>query len=189
MRISASVIIDLPIREVFALAANPSGWPAWMTGVSAVQKTPDRYMDVGSTFEQTEHTAGYRRRSSWQVIEYQPPHVWAGRRITEPSGIVRQVFESVEHATRLTLCAEADSCGPFTSGPEMEREIAGRIEGDLGRLKGLLERRDARLDSYAAVAGARSGPASDHVQSVSARRQPLEVAVWDGRSSGRWRMR
>ena len=70
MRVSTSIIIERPIRDVFAFAANPGRWAEWIIGVSAVEEASGRYRDVGSTFEQTERASGYYRRSSWQVIEY-----------------------------------------------------------------------------------------------------------------------
>lgn len=139
MRVSASITIDLPIREVFAFAGNPSCWPEWITGVSAVEMSSSRCPEAGLTFEQTENTASHYRRSSWQVVEYEPPHVSTSRRITEPSGLVRQVLESVEGSTRCTVSTEGDTTGPFTSGPEVERAIRARLEQDLARLKALLE--------------------------------------------------
>ena len=136
MRVSTSVIIERPIREVFSFVATPSLRAHWIAGVSTVEKTSGRPLDVGSAFEQTERALGRLRRSSWEVIEYEPPHVWSCRRLTEPSRIVRQVFESVEDSTRLTLCTED---GPLTSGLEVERAIRAQQERDLERLKRLLE--------------------------------------------------
>ncbi len=81
MRVTASVIIDQPIRVVFASIADPSCWPKWMTNVSAIERRSARSLDVGETFDRVDHPAGHGLWSTWEVTEYEPPRLLGCRRI------------------------------------------------------------------------------------------------------------
>lgn len=148
MRVTASVIIDQPIREIFAYVANPSCWPGWMTGVRATERRWARSLDVGDTFDRIDRRAAHGLRSTWEVTEYEPPRVLCCRRITSGNpALLHQVFESIDGSTRLTVSLEGEETGLVTSGPESERAMTVQITGDLHRLKDLVEDRITEVNT------------------------------------------
>jgi len=143
MRVSASVIIDQPIREVWAFATDPCCWTEWITGTATIRKTWSGSLDVGATFRQEETFASYRHDSTWEMTEYEPPRVFACRRISESNGALRLLFEALAGSTQFTLTSE-EADGLFVRGPEVERAALDRMELDLARLKQHLEKRAAQ---------------------------------------------
>ncbi len=143
MRISGSVLMDQPIWVVFAYIADPHCWPEWMTSVPAIRRAAARALDVGETFDQE---VG-QWRISWEVTEYEPPRLLACRGLEAPRAILRQVCEVVGGATRLTWCVDGETEEVFAGEPEVETVIAGQIQDDLARLKGLLEARSPREEA------------------------------------------
>ncbi|HSH81799.1 MAG TPA: SRPBCC family protein [Herpetosiphonaceae bacterium] len=139
MRVSASVLIDQPIREVWAFATDPCCWTEWITGTSTIRKTWSGNLDVGATFRQEETSASHWHDSAWEVTEYEPPRVFACRRVSEPGGALRLLFEALSASTQVTLVSE-EAAGMFVRGPEVERAALDRMERDLARLKQRLEK-------------------------------------------------
>ena len=142
MRVSASVVVDRPITDVFAYATNPECWPEWLSGLSHAVTRCAQPLYVGATFDHIARGGGYGRESSWEVTEHEPPRVLGCRRIAGAGpAAIRQVFEAMGNSTRLTISSDGDGTGPFAEGPDLERAIMGQLERDLGRLKQALERR------------------------------------------------
>ena len=149
MHVVARIVVEHPIRPVFTFAANPCCWSEWITGVAPVQQTWRGPLDIGTTFFQVDAFAGFRDTSTWEVTEYEPPRVFACRRVDEPCGAMRLLCESLGSATRMTLASE-EAAGLFVSGPEVARAARARMERDLAVLKQLLEARLVALIGHAA---------------------------------------
>jgi uncharacterized protein YndB with AHSA1/START domain len=144
MRHTASVVIDRPIREVFAYATNPDCWSEWIAALSQVECHVGASLEVGTTFAQVDQLHGGIHTTWWQVTEYEPPRALTCRQITGPDAVaVHQRFETVDGATQLTMCSEGPMAGPFQAGPQVVPMIAAQLPADLGRLKVLLEARGA----------------------------------------------
>ncbi len=141
MRFIARVRIEVPILEVFAYMATPCCWTEWMTGVSTIRQSSAHPPEVGEIFDQEVSVAGNHRRISWEVTEYEPPRVFACRRLQAPYATLRQVCESVGGSTHLVWHTEEETGGSFAWGPEVEKAITNQIQGDVARLKEVLEAR------------------------------------------------
>lgn len=150
MRVEASVLIEAPIRVVFAFAANPCCWSEWITGFSSICMMSARTPDVGETFYQENGSGGNSSFVRWEVIEYEPPRAICCRRITGVNpALLHQVFASINGSTRLTMSLEGKESGLFTTGPEIQRVMTVQVGHDLHRLKELLEDRTAQVDAEA----------------------------------------
>ncbi len=105
-----------------------------MTNVSAIERRSARSLDVGETgwSRALVHLGCYRAR----VPEAAGLPEDRGR----PPVVIRQVLESIDGSTRLTVCSEGEVSGPLAGGPEVKQAIARQLEHDLGGLKELLER-------------------------------------------------
>src|SRR4051794_2381988 len=138
VQITTHIVIERPIREVFAFASNPCSWMEWIAGAESVPHTWSGQLDVGTTFLQDAPLASFWDDSSWEVTEYQPPRVFACRGLGSSCGAVRLLCEAVDGTTRVTICCEA-AAGLFVHGPEVERAIQAQMQRDLTGLKHLLE--------------------------------------------------
>src|SRR3954449_3309437 len=77
VQITTHIVIERPIREVFAFASDPCCWMEWIAGAEPVPHTWSGQLDVGTTFLQDAPLASFWNDSSWEVTEYQPPRVFA----------------------------------------------------------------------------------------------------------------
>ena len=138
MQITTHIVIERPIREVFAFASNPCCWTEWITGAAPVQHTWSGQLDVGTTFRQAAPLASFWDDTSWEVTEYQPPRVFACRWLGASCGAVRLLCEALGGTTRVTVWSDAAG-GLFVSGPEVEQAIQAEMQRDITVLKHLLE--------------------------------------------------
>ena len=150
VQITTRIVIERPIREVFAFASNPCCWTKWMTGAAPVQQTWCGQLDIGTTFRQMAPLASFWDDTAWEVTEYQPPRVFACRWLGASCGAVRLCCELLGGRTQVTVSTEA-AAGLFINGPDVERAIQGQMQRDLTTLKHLLE-----------VAYAPAGAGCDH---------------------------
>ena len=138
MQITTNIVSERPSREVFAFASNPCCWTEWIAGAAPVEHSWSGQLDVGTTFRQGTPLASFWDDTSWEVTEYQPPHVFACRWLGASCGAVRLCCEVLGGRTRVTVSTEAAD-GLFVSGPDVERAIQAQIQHDLTTLKHLLE--------------------------------------------------
>jgi hypothetical protein len=150
MRVEASVLIEAPIRAVFAFAANPCCWTEWMSGVSAIRTIYARTPDVGEIFDQENRSTGNCCWVRWEVVEYEPPRALCCRRINAVNpALLHLVLQSIDGATRLTTSIEGEAADLLISGLEAERAMTVQIADDLHRLRELLEDRLAEVNAEA----------------------------------------
>lgn len=72
IELEVMVDIDRPINEVFAYSANNENDPAWMTEVTAVEKTSEGPVGVGSRFINHVTFLGRTFDDAHEVAEYEP---------------------------------------------------------------------------------------------------------------------
>jgi uncharacterized protein YndB with AHSA1/START domain len=158
MHIRADIIVDRPIRDVFACAADPACWPDWLSGPGRTVRGYERPLEVGTVFVLEEDAPEYGRESLWEVIEYAPPRALGCRRVSEGApATMRQIFESVTGSTRITLVCDVEDGAPFTLGPEVEHAMVTRLSQALTRLKQRLEEHPAAGDSIFVHSGSGNG--------------------------------
>lgn len=136
-----TVMINRPIEEVFAFAADPAKDPLWQTSIVEIRRDTEGPIEVGSRVTEVRHFLGRRIETTWEVIDYDPPKTSAIKTISGPvpfSG--RYSFEPVDGGTRMTFSFETDASGFFKlAEPVMARMIRREIESNSGHLKDLLE--------------------------------------------------
>ena len=138
VQITTHIVVERPIREVFAFASDPCCWPEWIAGAAPVQPTWSGQLDVGTTFRQGAPLASFWDDTSWEVTEYQPPRVFACRWLGASCGAVRLLCEALGGRTRVTVCCEAAG-GLFVNGLEVEQAIRAEMQRDLAALKHRIE--------------------------------------------------
>jgi hypothetical protein len=141
VQITTHIVVERPIREVFAFASDPCCWTEWIAGAAPVQPTWSGQLDVGTTFRQGA-LASFWDDTPWEVTAYQPPRVFACRWLGASCGTVRLLCEALGGTTRVSVCSEAAG-GLFVNGPDVEQAIRAEMERDLAALKHRLEAADA----------------------------------------------
>ena len=138
VQITTHIVIERPIREVFAFASNPCCWTEWIIDAAPVRHTWSAQLDVGTTFRQAAPVGSFWDDTSWEVTAYQPPRVFACRWMGASCGALRLCCELLGGRTRVTVSTEA-AAGLFISGLDVERAIQGQMQRALTTLKHLLE--------------------------------------------------
>lgn len=110
MRASASIVIERPIREVFALVTDVAYLDQWMEEVEDPQLLSDGRVGLGSAFTAT-HAHGRRAASvTYQVTVFDPPHRFAFKAVEGPLAFTGHVeFIGLGGTTQVHLIVETRS--------------------------------------------------------------------------------
>ena len=103
MQIRTHIVVERPIRDVFAFASDPCCWTEWIAGITPVQHTWSGPLDVSTTFRQVAPLASFWDDTTWEVTEYQPPRVFACRWLGASCGAMRLLCEALGGTTQVTL--------------------------------------------------------------------------------------
>jgi uncharacterized membrane protein len=113
----ASIHIDRPPEDVFAVVGDAANNPTWRKNVVRTEWLDDGPMRIGRRGRQTAHLLGRDWTVEAEVVEWDPPHGAAWRTVQGPVS-VRSWFR-----------VEPDGSGTLVSGG-----AEGGFKGPLGRL-------------------------------------------------------
>jgi uncharacterized protein YndB with AHSA1/START domain len=143
MRLEESVVVERPIGEVFEYLTDPDRIPEWQTTALEARRETDGPLRVGSRFRETRKFLGRRLESTTEVVEYEPPHVFAVRPSAGP--VPFQVTTSLSETaagTRVVSVLEGEPGGFFRLGePLVARALERELAKSLRALKRVLESR------------------------------------------------
>ncbi len=141
IRIESKVVIDRPIEEVFEFVSVVENNPLWQSSIVEGRQTSTGSLGVGTTIMTVSRYFGFRIKTDWRVIEYEPNKTYvaksiSGRGRAKGSGS----FESVLNGTHVNLMAEMELSGLFRIFEPL-LEIVGQreTEKEFAALKILLE--------------------------------------------------
>src|SRR3981081_1922054 len=99
-----SVVINRPLEEVFAFISDLENDPPW-TAASAMRRTSQGPICIGSTFRQRDRFLGRRLDLTLEVVGYQPNHTITLKTTSGPLSLegTRTVEPIGETATRVTF--------------------------------------------------------------------------------------
>jgi uncharacterized membrane protein len=140
-KVEVGVVINRPIEEVFAFAANIENNAEWQSGVLEAQVTSEGPIGVGTTYRYVTQLLGRRIEADGEIIEYEPNRKYSFESTSGPFPIEGELTcEAAEGGTKVTLAVEADIDGFFKMAePLVVRTIKKQFEADVGNLKELLE--------------------------------------------------
>jgi Polyketide cyclase / dehydrase and lipid transport len=143
IRIEQSVVIDRPLAEVFAFAADPANDPAWNEPIVATRLLTAGPVGVGTIFQHSAQFLGQRFETTVELTEYELGMKACVKTVGGPlQSTGCRVFAAVGEATRLTVSLVGEASGLFRLGEGIAARAARRqLDGDLARLKALLEAR------------------------------------------------
>jgi polyketide cyclase/dehydrase/lipid transport protein len=100
-RVSASVVVNASLAEVWDYYFEPRGWPGWVDGFGHLEAS-DGYPEAGGSLRWRSVPAG-RGEVTEHVLEHEPRRVHrVGFRDPESAGELRTSFEIAGTGTRVT---------------------------------------------------------------------------------------
>ena len=139
--IETSILINRPVEEVFAFAADTEKIALWAGAVTEAKQTSEGPVGVGTTSNRVTQLLGRRLESSNVVTEYQPNSRYSAKVTSGPVPLEEHLsFEAVQGGTRVTLAVDTEAAGFFKlAAPILTRIISRQVENDVETLKDLLE--------------------------------------------------
>lgn len=142
INIDLGTLIDKPIQDVFAFAANPNNMPKWNSAVASLEQLTPGTVGVGSKFKSKAELMGRSIEGEMQVIAYEPDTKCGFQVHAGPMQVnLTLSFKTVGTGTKISLNAQGNPAGFFKLA---EGVMAGRIksmmEENLARLKSQLEK-------------------------------------------------
>jgi uncharacterized protein YndB with AHSA1/START domain len=140
-KVTAEVIINRPLEEVFAFVRDMNNHAEWQTGVLESRVTSEGGVEVGSTYRYVTQMMGRQIQTEGEVITCDLDKGFFYRSTKAPFQIVGgYTFEKGNGGTKLTQRIVADVEGFFRlAKPIVVRTTKRNLENNLLTLKDLLE--------------------------------------------------
>jgi carbon monoxide dehydrogenase subunit G len=149
VNVETSIIINRPIKEVFAYVTDARNSPQWDSGLVDIQQTPQSPVGVGTRITEVRKFLGRKMEATGEVVEYEPPTKYTRKGIGGPFPITGSLtFEPTTEGTKLTWIFKIEPGGFFAlAEPLVARSLKRGLESNLGDVKDLLENRVAAVTS------------------------------------------
>ncbi|MBI2331327.1 MAG: SRPBCC family protein [Chloroflexi bacterium] len=136
------VLIDRPIKDVFAFVANPNNMSKWNSAVVSLEQVTPGAVGVGTKFKSVGEMMGRRIEGEMQITAYDPD-AKCGFQIN--AGLMQvnltMTFKTVGTGTKVSLNAQGNPGGIFKLAEGvMAGQVKSMMEGNLARLKTVLEK-------------------------------------------------
>lgn len=136
------ILIDKPVKDVFAFVGNPGNMPKWNSAVASLEQITPGAVGVGSKFKSKAEMMGRSIEGEMQVTAYEPDTKCGFQVNAGPMQVnITLSFKTVGTGTKVSLNAQGNPAGFFKIAEGM---LAGRVktmmEENLARLKAQLEK-------------------------------------------------
>jgi uncharacterized protein YndB with AHSA1/START domain len=140
-KVTAEVLINRSIEEVFAFVKDMNNHANWQTGVIESRVTSGDQVQVGSTYCYTTQMLGRQVQTEGEVITCDPAKGFFYRSTKAPFQITGgYTFEKTSEGTKVTQRIVADIEGFFRlAQPIVVRTTKRNLENNLHTLKDILE--------------------------------------------------
>jgi uncharacterized membrane protein len=138
-----SILIQRPVDVVFAMVSNYQNSSRWVSGALEHQQMSPGPIGVGTVIRTRGHFMGQQVEAIRTVSAYEPNARYAFRSAYQQVPFTNTfVFEPLPNGTQLTATVEGEPTGLYKAAmPLILSLIRQQLEGDLRRLKKLLEER------------------------------------------------
>lgn len=135
------VLIDKPVKDVFAFVTNPNNMSKWNSAVVSLQQITPGDVGVGTKFKNVGEMMGRRIEGEMQVVAFEPDSKYGFQMNAGPMQVnVTLTFKTVGTGTKLNLNAQGNPGGVFKLAEGvMAGQVKSMMEGNLARLKEQLE--------------------------------------------------
>ncbi len=70
-KVSRSIVINAPLKEVFDYISSPSNWPSFISGLQEISGVSDKHVSSGTSFNWTYKIRGISLRGTGKVVDYE----------------------------------------------------------------------------------------------------------------------
>jgi len=139
--IERSIVIGLPVEEVFRFVHEPRNDAAWQTTLIESEQLEDGPLHVGAQIRERRRFLGLQVEMTKEITEFEPSTHSAFKIVAGGAPMSGSYeLESVDGGTRLTAIGYVEQRGFFKMAEPLFASMAGReLEASLGHLKELLE--------------------------------------------------
>ena len=136
------VLIDRPMKDVFAFVANPNNMSKWNSAVVSLEQLIPGAVGVGTKFKSVGEMMGRRIEGEMQITAYEPDTKCGFQVKAGPMQVdLTMTFKTVGTGTKVSLNAQGNPGGSFKLAEGvMAGQVKAMMEGNLARLKTVLEK-------------------------------------------------
>lgn len=140
--VTASTIVAAPRDVVAAYVTDHHNDPIWIGGITESELEGDPPIAVGSRVRRVASFLGKRIDYVNEVVRLEPGSVLEMRSVKSPFPMaVTYTFEDAPGGTRTGVRVQGDPSALYRlAGPLLARQVKRSIQGDVERLKDLLEK-------------------------------------------------
>ena len=141
INVDLGVLVDRPIKDVFAFVSNPNNMSKWNSAVVSLEQVNPGKVDVGSKFKTVGEMMGRRIEGEMQITAYEPDTKCGFQVTAGPMQVnLTMSFKTVGTGTKDSLNAQGNPGGLFKLAEGvMAGQVKSMMEGNLARLKSVLE--------------------------------------------------
>lgn len=136
------VLVDRPMKDVFAFVSNPNNMSQWNSAVVSLQQSTPGAVGVGTKFTTVGEMMGRRIEGELQITIYEPDTKCGFQLQAGPMQVnLTLAFKTVGTGTKVSLNAQGNPGGIFKLAEGvMAGQVKSMMEGNLARLKTVLEK-------------------------------------------------
>lgn len=141
INVDLGVLVDRPLKDVFAFVSNPNNMSKWNSAVVSLEQVNPGKVDVGSKFKTVGEMMGRRIEGEMQITAYEPDTKCGFQVTAGPMQVnLTLTFKTVGTGTKVSLNAQGNPGGLFKLAEGvMAGQVKSMMEGNLARLKSVLE--------------------------------------------------
>ena len=138
----ASIVINRPVGQVFAVLVDSKNQPKWDTGLLEARLMPDGPVSVGTRITEVRKLMGRTSENTGEVIEFEPNVRITRKSVDMPMTVLGTVtFSATPQGTKIYWKWDLKFKGLFAlAGPIIANSMKKGSETSLRGLKDLLER-------------------------------------------------
>ena len=142
INIDSGVLVDRPVKDVFAFVSNPNNMSQWNSAVVSLQQATPGAVGVGTKFKTVGEMMGRRIEGEMQIVAYEPDTKCGFQLQAGPMQVnLTLSFKTVGTGTKISLNAQGNPGGIFKLAEGvMAGQVKSMMEGNLARLKTVLEK-------------------------------------------------
>jgi carbon monoxide dehydrogenase subunit G len=142
INLDLGVLIDKPVKDVFAFVTNPNNMSKWNSAVVSMQQITPGAIGVGTKFKNVGEMLGRRIEGEMQVVAFEPDTKYGFQMNAGPMQVnVVLNFKTVGTGTKINLNAQGNPAGVFKLAEGvMQGRVKSMMEENLARLKSVLEK-------------------------------------------------
>ncbi len=136
------VLVDRPMKDVFAFVSNPNNMSQWNSAVVSLQQSTPGAVAVGTKFKTVGEMMGRRIEGEMQITALEPDSKCGFQVNAGPMQVnLTLSFKTVGTGTKVSLNAQGNPGGIFKLAEGvMAGQVKSMMEGNLARLKTVLEK-------------------------------------------------